>query len=110
MQLLYARLRRLARPLHGTPSMDQTAHQYASSLIRQVSKLAEQPQLQSSLAPSSHEIHQLTELYARSLFAPSPLTHRDVHTAMKVWSQLRWRILLANMLKISKGKKRTRVG
>jgi len=110
MQLLYVRLRRLARPIHGSASLDQTAHQYASSLAEQVSRLAKRPRLQAWLAPSNHEINQLTEMYARSLFAPSPLTHMDVHTASKVWSQLRWRLLLANLLKISRRKKQTQAG
>jgi transglutaminase-like putative cysteine protease len=110
MQLVYARLRRLARPIHGSTSVDQTAHQYASSLARQVSRLAKRPQLQNWLAPSHHEINQLTEMYARSLFAPSPLTRMDVSTAIKVWSQLRWRLLLANLLKISKREKQTQAG
>jgi hypothetical protein len=105
MQLLYARLRRSARPIHGSTSMDQTAHQYASSLARQVANITKQPRLQNWLAPSSSEIDQLTELYARSLFSPSPLTRTDVRAGLRAWSQLRWRILLANMLRFTTKKK-----
>ncbi len=102
IQLLYARLRRLARPLSGSISIDQTAHQYASSLRARLSALANPPRLRNWISPSDDEIHRLTELYARSLFAPSPLTRADVAGAARTWARLRWRLVLANMLAIKK--------
>jgi hypothetical protein len=82
--------------------MDQTAHQYASTLTAQLLSLSTQPRLQNWLAPSYAEINKLTELYSQSLFAPSPLTHADVVNAAKIWSRLRWRLLLANVASIKK--------
>ena len=97
IQLLYARLRRLARPVSGTASMDQTAHQFASALGTRLSVLADRPRLGKWLSPSHSEVDELTELYARSLFAPAPPTRMEARGAVEVWSRLRWRLILANL-------------
>ena len=102
IQLLYTRLRRLARPLSGTLSINQTAHQYASHLTARLSGPINRPRLGAWISASGGEIHHLTELYARSLFAPSPLTRADVTSAVKTWSRLRWRLLLANIASIKR--------
>jgi transglutaminase-like putative cysteine protease len=102
IQLLYTRLRRLARPVSGTLSINQTAHQYASHLTARLSGLMDRPRFGTWLSPSSDEVHHLTELYARSLFAPSPLTRADVTSAVSTWSRLRWRLLLANIASLKK--------
>jgi hypothetical protein len=97
IRLLYARLRRLARPVSGIASMDQTAHQFASALGARLSALADRPRLGKWLSPSHSEVDQLTELYSRSLFAPAPLTPTEARGAVRVWSRLRWRLILANV-------------
>jgi hypothetical protein len=97
IQLLYARLRRLARPVSGSASMDQTAHQYASALSARLSALADQPRLGKWLSPSNSEVDELTELYARSLFAPAAPTRTEARGAVELWSRLRWRLILANV-------------
>jgi len=102
LQLLYRRLRLIARPLIGIASRDQTVHQYASTLIARLTSISARPRLQNWFSPSQNEIDQLTELYSQSLFAPSPLTHADVVSAAKIWSRLRWRLLLANIVTLRK--------
>jgi hypothetical protein len=50
--------------------------------------------------PSHIEINELTELFSRSLFAPLPPTRAEANDAIKIWSRLRWRLTLANILRI----------
>jgi hypothetical protein len=99
VQLLYKRLRRLARPVTGYASRNQTAHSYASSLIERLSAIKTFTPLQNWITPSRNEIIQLTELFSHSLFAPYPPTRAEAKDAIKCWSRLRWRLLLANMLR-----------
>ena len=103
-QLLYRRLRRLALPVTGYASSSQTAHAYAFALTQQLSSIKISPRFQHWLAPAPHEIRQLTELFSRSLFAPLPPTRADAEDALKNWSHLRWRLLLASVLVIQNGK------
>ena len=99
IQILYNRLRRLARPITGQPSRNQTAYFYASNLIQRLSAFEMSSRLRNWLAPSRNEIETLTELFLRSLFAPQPSTRSDANTALRNWSRLRWRLILANMLR-----------
>jgi transglutaminase-like putative cysteine protease len=100
IQILYRRLRRLARPVTGRALRNQTAHSYALALIQCLSALKVSTHLQNWLAPAQNEIEQLTELFSRSLFAPLPPNRVDANEAIKTWSRLRWRLLLANILRI----------
>jgi hypothetical protein len=100
IQTLYRRLRRLARPITGRPSRNQTAYSYAFTLIQNLSAFETSPRLKKWLSPSRHEIEKLTDLFSRSLFAPHPSTRTDANTALKNWSRLKWRLLLANLLQI----------
>jgi transglutaminase-like putative cysteine protease len=101
-QLLYRRLRRLARPVTGHASRNQTAHFYASNLIQRLSALKVPPRLQNWLAPAKDEIEQLTALFSNSLFAPLSPTRMEASAGIKSWSRLRWRLLLANILQVIK--------
>jgi len=98
-QLLYGRLRSLARPVTGSASSSETAHSYAFVLIQRLSSMKVSPRLQNWLVPARIEIEQLTELFSNSLFAPLPPTRADVNVAIRNWSRLRWRLLLANILR-----------
>jgi len=98
-QLLYGRLRRLARPVTGFASRSETAHSYAFVLIQRLSSMQVSLRLQNWLMPARVEIEQLTELFSNSLFAPLPPTRADVNVAIRNWSRLRWRLLLANILR-----------
>jgi transglutaminase-like putative cysteine protease len=100
IQLLYKRLRRLAHPIAGITSRDQTAHSYAFILIQNLSALDMPFRLKNWLMPSQQEINQLTELFSCCLFAPSPSTREEANDAIKIWSRLRWRLMLANILRI----------
>jgi hypothetical protein len=100
VQLLYRRLHRLARPVSGSASKDQTAHQYAFALNTRMSSLVRWPRLQNWLSLARDEITQLTELYSRSLFAPISPTRVEARGAIKAWSRLRLRLLLANVIAI----------
>jgi hypothetical protein len=99
IQLLYKRLRRLARPVTGYASRNQTAHAYASTLIEGLSAIQTSAPVQNWIEPSRNEINQLTEFFSRSLFAPHPPTRANAKEAIKTWSRLRWRLLLANMFR-----------
>jgi hypothetical protein len=99
IQLLYKRLRRLARPVTGYVSKDQTAHSYAFILIGKLSAIKTFTRLKNWIVSSRNEITQLTELFSHSLFAPFPPTHAEAKEAIKAWSRLRWRLVLANMLR-----------
>ena len=102
VQLLYWRFRRLARPVTGFASRSETAHSYAFILIQRLSSMQVSPRLQNWLMPARIEIEQLTELFSNSLFAPLPPTRADVNVAIRNWSRLRWRLLLANILRFVK--------
>jgi hypothetical protein len=104
VQLLYRRLRRLARPVTGTISKHQTAHSYSDALNEKMLSLVRRSRLQNLLLPAEDEINQLTELYARSLFSPASPTRMDARSASKAWSCLRWRLILANLLTILNAK------
>jgi hypothetical protein len=99
IQILYGRLRRLARPITGHPLRNQTAYSYASKLIQRLSALETSPRLRNWLTPTHNEIQQLTDLFSRSLFAPQPSTRADANAALRNWSHLRWRLILANVLR-----------
>jgi transglutaminase-like putative cysteine protease len=102
IQLLYKRLRRLSRPVAKYASRNQTALSYSHALGKSLSAIKTSPWLQNLLMPSHTEVDQLTELFSHSLFAPIPPTRAEANVAIKVWSRLRWRLLLANILKIKK--------
>lgn len=100
IQLVFKRLRKLARPISGVVPLDQTAAQYAFDLNQQLSLLKASEQTQSYLSPALHEVNQLAELYSRSLFAPTVPDHKEAQHAIQTWSRLRWRVLLANLFTI----------
>jgi transglutaminase-like putative cysteine protease len=100
IQTLYRRLRRLARPITGRPPRNQTAYSYAFALTQSVSAFETSPRLRKWLSPSRHEIEKLTDLFSRSLFAPHPSTRTEANIALKNWSRLKWRLILANLLRI----------
>jgi hypothetical protein len=101
IQLLYGRLRRLARPVTGPASKNQTAHSYALTLIQHLSVSETSSRLKDWLVPSHVEIERLTDLFSRSLFAPWPPTRAEANESIKAWSRLRWRLILANILRIT---------
>ena len=104
VQLLYWRFRRLARPVTGFASKSQTAHAYAFALNKQLSSLKISPRFKNWLVPAQQEIEQLTELFSRSLFSPLSPTRAEADNVHKDWSRLRWRLLLANVAAIQKGR------
>ncbi len=100
IQLLYRRLRRIARPVSGTLSRGQTAHEYASLLKTRISSFRLSSQLQEWLFVARDEITQLTELYTRSIFSPESPSRAEIHRAIRMWSRLRWRLLCADAIAI----------
>ncbi len=100
LRLLFKRLHRLARPMSGITPLNQTAHQYAFHLTERLSALEAPSRVQPILSPAVDEINQLTELYSRSLFAPFPPSRMETRSAIKIWSRLRWRLMLANIVAI----------
>ena len=105
IQILYKRLRRLARPVTGYASRNQTAHFYALNLNRRLSEIKASPRLTKWIVPSRSEIDQLTELFSRSLFAPLAPSRAEAEQAIKAWSSLKWRLALANLLSLKKRRK-----
>ena len=103
-QLLYGRFRRLARPVTGYASKSQTAHAYAFTLTQRLSSIKISPRFQNWFAPAQQEIAQLTELFSRSLFAPQHPSRAEADDALRNWSRLRWRLLLANIMAIKERK------
>jgi hypothetical protein len=100
LQLIFQRLRRLARPIVGAVPMDETAIQYATDLTGKLSSLEVPSRAQSYLSPAVHEVHQLADLYSRSLFAPTIPNMDEAHGAIRTWSRLRWRLLMGMLLMI----------
>ncbi len=94
--------------IHGLADFDSRLHRPRENNIVVTSRSAfvsiwlEQlpSRLQKWLRPSHNEIDQLTDLFSRSLFAPFPPTHAEANGAIKTWSRLRWRLMLANVLRI----------
>jgi hypothetical protein len=104
IQLVFTRLRRLARPISGSVPIDQTATQYAFDLTKQLSSLQAPQKTQAYLSPAVDEVDQLADLYSRSLFAPTAPDHAEARGALRTWSRLRWRVLLANLFTIKNKK------
>jgi transglutaminase-like putative cysteine protease len=100
IQLLYKRLRRLARPLTGAASKNETAHSYSLAVNERLSSIKTGSRLQNLIFASRGEIDRLTELFTHSLFAPLPASRAEANEAVKTWSRLRWRLILANILRI----------
>jgi hypothetical protein len=100
IQILYRRLRRLARPVTGRSSKNQTAYFYASNLTQHLSAFETSPRLRSWLIPAHNEIEKLTDLFSRSLFASQPSTRADANDAVRNWSRLRWRLILVSVLRV----------
>jgi hypothetical protein len=100
IHLLYKRLRRLARPVSGYASKSQTLHNYADNLIDKLSALESSFRLKRWLIFSQREIDELTQIYSRSLFTSHPLTKAQSVHAIKLWSRLRWRLILAIMMEV----------
>jgi len=106
IQLLYRRFCRLARPVGRPRAKHQTAHAYAGLLIESIAALPDSSFLQDWLSPARDDINRLTELYARSLFAPAAPTRLDAFTARKAWSRLWPRLLIAGMFALVKPSRR----
>lgn len=100
IQLVFKRLRKLARPISGVVPVDQTAAQYAFDLNQQLSLLKIPERTQTYVSPAPQEVNQLAELYSRSLFAPTVPDQVEARQAIQTWSRLRWRVLLANLFTI----------
>lgn len=105
IQLLYWRFRRLARPVTGSASSSQTAHAYAVELLQQLDFVKVPSRFQNWFTPAYYEIKQLTELFSRSLFAPLSPTRAEANDVTRIWSRLRWRLLLASVFKNIKRRK-----
>jgi len=102
IQYIFKQLRRLAQPISGISPLNQTANQYAFNLTEKLSLLKTSPQTQSMFSPAMYEIQELTDLYSRSLFAPNIPSHAESFLAMKVWSRLRWRLIVARIIILRK--------
>jgi hypothetical protein len=109
LQLLFQRLRRLARPISGAVPPDQTATQYAWGLTGKLSALKTPERAQAYLSPAVQEVHQLADLYSRSLFAPTIPNRLETQNALRTWSRLRWRLMLASLLMIRKEQKHIKI-
>ena len=105
IQLFYWRFRRLARPVTGSASSSQTAHAYAVELLQHLDSVKVPSRFQNWFTPARYEIKQLTELFSRSLFAPLSPTRAEANDVTRIWSRLRWRLLLASVLKDIKRRK-----
>jgi hypothetical protein len=99
---LFQRLRKLARPLRGDSAPDETAHEYAAVLIDRLTAFQTTNRLNKwLLSQAGSHVNSLTDLYAQSLFSPSPLTRADTRSAVQTWSRLRWRLFLMNLLQMA---------
>ncbi len=97
--VLYARLRRSTRRLVGRATPGETAREHAATLTQRLSLLDTGRWMTNGLLrPMPAQIAALGDLYMRSLFAPTPLSGHDVRVAIRIWSALRWRLLLVNLL------------
>jgi transglutaminase-like putative cysteine protease len=106
---LYARLEEwapqlgLALPTGHTPAEFAAALE-AVFLPRQGTKTPIANVLSLMLTPASGESHAITELYARSAYSPHPLRKQEKRQALRLWSRLRWRLLLKGTLLRMNGK------
>ncbi len=96
---LYGRLRRSTRRLNGPPSPGETAREHAAAIPGHLSRLGTELQVaRAVLQPMPGWIDELSELYMRSLFAPTPLGEQEVARAARLWSHLGWRLALVTVL------------
>ncbi len=99
IQRLFGRLRRLAHPISGDPSPDETACEYAAALTTRLDSILQGNRLKKwLLSPAPAQISSLTDLYTQSLFSPTPLTCANIRGAGQTWGRLRWRLLVVNIL------------
>lgn len=95
IEVLYKRLYRAGRPLAGERTRAETAHEFKTKLIDRVHEV------NAALQRSSHklqkDVEHLTDLYQASLFGNHIVDVRDVRTALRLWTRLRWTLFVEKL-------------
>jgi transglutaminase-like putative cysteine protease len=95
---IYHRLRRSMRRVIGAAAAGQTAREYSQLLRLRLDSAVERRGVWRALAVRvAAGTEELTRLYAESLFAPTPLNPSDSRRAIRLWSQMRWRLGILNL-------------
>jgi transglutaminase-like putative cysteine protease len=103
IEQLFQRLRRLARIFISVSAQDQTIREYTSALADRLKFIQHKNRLCNwLLEPVQSQIGLMADLYSKSLFSEVPLTREDTRRAIKIWGQLRWRLLLAKLAVVVK--------
>ena len=98
VSMLYRRLYRNGRKIAIAMKRGDTPNEFATSLKNSISSTAEGNRWGSSLTPASQEVHQLTDIYSRSIYSTHPPIDKDRNRAIQTWNRLRWRLFLARLL------------
>ena len=96
---VYLRTRRLTHGMSAAPPLGQTAREHAVVVARTLADVSSDNGILEALArPVSAALIELTDLYMRSLFAPSPLTYAEGRKALGLWSVLSWRLAVLRIV------------
>jgi transglutaminase-like putative cysteine protease len=96
---IYLRLRRSTRRVRGTSPVAETAREHAATISARLAAFGMGSRAASFfLSRVSEAVTQLTGLYMFSLFAPTPLSKCDGRRAIHIWSALRWRLAVLNIV------------
>ncbi|MCJ7585821.1 MAG: transglutaminase domain-containing protein, partial [Anaerolineales bacterium] len=102
--IIYHRLYHQGRRWGVDADSARTPHEFAAALSVRLEKLAKNERLASTIAALLTDLDWLTELYARLLFGPHPLTLADHRQAVRTWKRLhqklwRLRVIVPNLVK-----------
>lgn len=89
VRLIYRRLYRRGRRRGIKPQIGATPHEFA---VRLSARMRRAFPLASLHAAFEADLRRLTDLYARSLYAPRPLNRNEQREAIRLWLRLRRRL------------------
>jgi len=95
IKTIFQRLYRYGQWLNTLAQHGITPSEYSNLLINQISDLKNIPFVDSFLMQANGEIRLLTSLHNRASYSPSPLNIDEQKNAIKIWLQLRRRLIVA---------------
>lgn len=97
IEKIYRRLYRMGRPLAGTRTRAETAHEFMQKLVKRIDSISEGSRFRKMLFSAQRDIASLTDVYQSSLFSESNVQRQDARNALRTWRHLRLRLWVARI-------------
>jgi transglutaminase-like putative cysteine protease len=97
IERIYRRVYRVARPLAGTWTHAETAHEFMQKTIRRFEEMKNKPRLAKTYSNIQKDVKLLTDLYTASLFSRYNVQREDIKIALRTWKRLRWRLFITRV-------------